>query len=67
MFFSHFVLIYQIISLEDLCKLRNTKLYIKTFTQASLGISLLFIYLKCSGILNVYTKHTVSLIWKTHA
>lgn len=33
MFFSHFVLIYQIISLEDLCKLRNTKLYIKTFTH----------------------------------
>lgn len=35
--------------------------------QALPGIFLLFIYLKCSGILNVYTKHTVSLIWKTYA
>lgn len=51
-----------------MCKPRNTKLYFKTyFNQGLQAISLPFIYLKCYGIFNAYAKHTVSLIWKTHA
>lgn len=47
---------------------KEHKLYFKTyFNQGSQDISLPFIYLKCYGIFNAYSKHTVSLIWKTHA